>query len=39
MLVGSKELNQYTGDGVGPENKLTVSTILLIGPSGPIFLT
>jgi hypothetical protein len=28
-LLGSKELNRYTGDGVGPENKLTVSTILL----------
>ena len=28
-LIGSKELNRYTGDVVGPENKLTVPPILL----------
>jgi hypothetical protein len=28
-LIGSRELNRYTGDGAGPENKLTVSLILL----------
>lgn len=29
LLVGSRELNRFTGDGAGPENKLTVPLILL----------
>ena len=29
LLLGSTKLNRYTGDGGGPENKLTVSLILL----------
>ena len=29
LLIGSTKLNRYTGDGGGPENKLTVSLILL----------
>jgi hypothetical protein len=28
-LIGSTKLNRCTGDGGGPENKLTVSIILL----------